>query len=127
MIQRRKPLKRSVKPIARRARVNRKRTQARRVSVVRDRAYLDELGWSYCEIGLKIGSEGCSMISDAAHGPVNGMGSKGPDSEAIALCRTHHREQHRIGWPAFEKKYDIDRAAIAKENYRKFREEIRAT
>jgi hypothetical protein len=46
---------------------------------------------------------------DAAHGPVNGRGSKGPDNEAVPLCSTHHAEQHRLSWPAFEAKYNIDR------------------
>lgn len=50
---------------------------------------------------------------DPAHGPVNGRGSKGPDNEAMPLCRRHHDEQTSIGWPAFEAKYGIDRAREA--------------
>ncbi len=91
--------------------------------MVRDRAYLDELSLSYCEIGVKFGSEGCSMISDPAHGPVNGMSSKGDDSGAITLCRKHHREQHAIRWPAFEAKYGIDRAKISAVRYAEFKSE----
>ena len=47
----------------------------------------------------------CSCACDLAHGPVNGKSSKGPDNEAIPLCRAHHDEQHRLGWPAFEAHY----------------------
>jgi hypothetical protein len=55
---------------------------------------------------------------DPAHGPVNGASSKGPDSGCIPLCRgfglmNHHDEQHAIGWPAFQVKYDLDRAREA--------------
>ncbi len=80
----------------------------------------------YCEIGMKFGSELCSSVTDPAHGPVNGMGSKGPDSGAISLCRTHHREQHAIGWPAFERKYEIDRSVIAAARYAEFKGEVNA-
>lgn len=115
-------MKRSPLP-ARTAPPKGKRSKPRRVSVVRDPAYLLELRCNYCEIGLKIGSEGCSFLTDPAHGPVNGMGSKGPDSGAISMCRTHHREQHRIGWPAFERRYEINRAAIAEVRYAEFKGE----
>ncbi len=117
-------LKRSTKPIARGKKPNAKRPgKARRVSVVRDRAFLNELTMCYCEVGLLFGSEQCSRIMDPAHGPVNGASSKGGDDGAISLCRTHHWEQHAIGWPAFEKKYGINRAAIAKEHYARFKSE----
>ncbi len=96
---------------------------ARRVSVVRDRTHLEELRMNYCDIGIRHGSECCSMVIDPAHGPVNGFGSKGGDDGAISLCRTHHREQHAIGWPAFEAKYGIDRAAVAAEHYARFKQE----
>ena len=46
---------------------------------------------------------------DPAHGPVNGTSSKGPDAGAIPLCRYHHREQHKIRWPEFEKRYQFSR------------------
>lgn len=49
-------------------------------------------------------------LCDPAHGPVNGMRSKGPDNEAIPLCRVHHKEQTRIGWQAFEARYGFIRA-----------------
>ncbi len=123
---RRTPIPRSTKPIARGKRPNAKRPgPARRVSVVRDRAFLNELTMCYCEVGLLFGSEQCSRITDAAHGPVNGASSKGGDDGAISLCRTHHREQHALTWPAFEAKYGIDRAAIAAEHYARYLQESR--
>jgi|HubBroStandDraft_6_1064221.scaffolds.fasta_scaffold208196_3 hypothetical protein len=57
---------------------------------------------------------------EAAHGPVNGMSQKGPDNEAVPLSRSLHREQHRIGWPAFEAKYGFSRAEEAKRLYAEY-------
>ena len=37
------------------------------------------------------------------------MGSKGPDNEAIPMCRKAHQEQTRLSWPNFEIRYGIDR------------------
>ena len=59
--------------------------------------------------------------SDPAHGPVNGMGSKGADNEATPLCRHHHDEldghaklpNGQVGRKAFERFYDVDLKAIA--------------
>lgn len=48
-------------------------------------------------------------VIDPAHGPVNGMRSKGPDDGAVPLCRYHHNEQHRLTWPNFEIKYHFSR------------------
>ena len=98
-------MKRTTLP-PRTAPLKRKRKTARRVSVLRDRGYLDWL--RDCECVIRIGGPSLHM-SDPAHGPVNGRGSKGPDNEAIPLCRNHHEEQHRLGWPAFEKKYGFSR------------------
>lgn len=56
-------------------------------------------------------------IIDPAHGPVNGMGSKGPDNSAISLCRYHHTQQHSLGWPEFELKYGFSREEQAKLAY----------
>lgn len=52
------------------------------------------------------------QIIDPAHGPSAGARVKGPDNEAIPLCRHHHTEQHQIGWPAFESKYGYERAGM---------------
>lgn len=107
---RRTPLKRSQKPIARR------RKKPRR-GPMRDLGYLAFLReegqcWPCWKNGL------LSVIKsrnrcDPMHGPINGMRSKGPDSEAIPGCRRHHEEQTSIGWPAFESKYGFDRAKEA--------------
>ena len=122
MIRRSSP-KRSTKPIARNVRPKAKRVKPRRVSVVRDRGYLDFLKERVCiacrsEINRSptgtwpMRKLFCEI--DPAHGPVNGSGSKGPDNEAVPICRRHHREQHAIGWPAFEKRYGFSREAEAK-------------
>lgn len=115
-------------PTLQRTPVRKKRPgPARRVSVVRDKGFLEVLRFGVCEVArTDHGSDWCQLppfISDPAHGPVNGFGSKGGDDGAISLCRTHHREQHRIGWPAFEKKYVIDRARIAAEHYARYKQE----
>lgn len=129
----RSPLPRSTKQIARNVRPKAKRSKPRRVSVFRCRPYLDWLrdqkcvaclvfirgsarehpGGLNCERDYKGIFEPC----DPAHGPINGASSKGPDNEAIPLCRHHHMEQHQIGWPAFEVKYGIDRAKEAVVRY----------
>jgi hypothetical protein len=52
--------------------------------------------------------------AEPAHGPMNGAGSKGPDAEAVPLCRLHHAEMHQFGsWPSFEERHFFIRAAVA--------------
>ena len=97
----------------------------RRELVFRDRKYLDWLR-DECRCVVCVILKMCyrdrrcasgSMPIDPAHGPENGRGSKGPDNEAISLCRFHHIEQHQIGWNLFEAKYGFSRAAEAKAHY----------
>ena len=82
---------------------------------MRDLAYLQFLR-SYgrcvaCVCNFRYSPMGC----DPAHGPANGMGSKGPDDGAIPLCRSHHAEQHAMAkWPKFEANYGFSRAKEAK-------------
>lgn len=45
---------------------------------------------------------------DPAHGPVNGMRSKGPDNEALPLCRIHHEEQTSSTHALFAAKYGFE-------------------
>lgn len=45
----------------------------------------------------------------------SGTGLKPHDANGISLCSAHHQEQHRIGQPAFERKYGIILAKIAAE------------
>lgn len=59
---------------------------------------------------------------DPCHGPVNGMGSKGPDNEAVPMCRRHHRQQTRLGWECFEHRCAIDRKAKAAEWWEAYQE-----
>lgn len=52
----------------------------------------------------------------AAHvrrGGRGGIGLKPDDRRAIPLCAEHHRRQHDIGEPAFERETGIDMGAIA--------------
>ncbi|MHB9879138.1 DUF968 domain-containing protein [Pacificimonas sp. ICDLI1SI03] len=48
-------------------------------------------------------------------GTDGGTGLKPSDIWTISGCQYHHSEQHRIGEPAFEKKYGIDMKALARE------------
>jgi hypothetical protein len=119
---RRSPLKRSAPPA--------RRAAPRRVSALRDREYLDWLSLDCrcvaCQrIGIRPGTQVFAdhrlfRIIDPAHGPVNGGRSKGPDNEAVPLCRHHHDEQHRVGWPAFEAKYGFSREKEAKTHWAAF-------
>ena len=102
-----------------RSRINPKRKEPRR-GPMRDPAFLAYLRTQPCDACKAIDYPDrlrpCGIVQ-AAHGPVNGMSSKGPDVEAIALGEGHHREQHEIGWPAFEAKYKFNRAQVAARHY----------
>ena len=118
MIRRSSP-KSSTKPIARNVRPKAKRTGKRRVGVLRCPKYLAWLKGRRCvacyqEVRGEAPITVASWIIDAAHGPVNGMGSKGPDDGAISLCRAHHDEMERMRWPAFEGRYGFSREAEAR-------------
>lgn len=118
---RRSLLPRSTKPIARNVRPKARRSKPRR-GPMRNPDYLAFLRERRCVVclieqngyGITKGDEawcgrfGCGRV-EAAHGPVNGMRSKGPDDGALPLGARHHREQHAIGWPAFEAKYGFSR------------------
>ena len=107
MTRQRQPINRTA---MKRSAPPRKRAKPRKVLVLRDCGYLDYLKTMPCTINGWF----CWMRVDPAHGPVNGMRSKGGDDGAISLCRFHHEEQHRIGWPAFEAKYGFSREVEAK-------------
>lgn len=79
----------------------------------RNPAYLDFLRQCPCEV---CGRRPC----DPAHGPVNGMSSKGPDAGAIPLCREHHEEMHDLNWPAFEILRGINREKAATKHWAAF-------
>ena len=127
MTRQRQPIKRTALK-ARTSAPPRKRAEPRKVLVLRDRGYLDWLR-DECRCVVCVILKMCyrdrrcasgSMPIDPAHGPVNGRGSKGPDNEAIPLCRYHHEEQHRLGWPAFESKYGFSREKEAAAHYAAF-------
>ena len=114
---------------ARRSAVRKKRATPRRVSVLRDRGYLAWLKERSCVACRKYpGQKRWSndfeypkfLFIDPAHGPVNGRGSKGPDNEAIPLCRYHHDEMERLRWPAFEAKYGFSREQEAAAHWTAF-------
>ena len=49
------------------------------------------------------------------NGTDGGVGLKPSDKWTISLCQFHHLEQHAIGEPAFEAKYDLDLRELASE------------
>lgn len=59
-------------------------------------------------------------ICEPAHGPVTGMSSKGPDAEAVPLCRIHHAHMHHVGWSNFECEFGISREAVAEQWWKQF-------
>lgn len=87
----------------------RKRRAGTRRGPLRDKDYLEFLRRQCCALLCN-----CAGWTEAAHGPVNGMCSKGPDNEAIPLCMRHHREQHHCGINEFQRRYHFDWAATAK-------------
>lgn len=59
-------------------------------------------------------------VPGCADGPIQfahakSRGAGGHDSQGVALCLAHHREQHDIGIESFQKKYGIDLFAMAAE------------
>ena len=124
------------KPAKTRKRPNAKRPgPARRVSVVRDQSYMDWLKDKDCVACVSVGMliQAVAMRerwSDPAHtDKTNGMRSKGSDASCIPLCRYHHQEMDgqlttSISTKAkFAAKYNLDLAAIAAENYARFKQE----
>jgi len=60
--------------------------------------------------------DGCNKV-EAAHvrtGTDGGTSIKPGDNWAMPLCAAHHRQQHQIGEPEFERRYGVDMKAIAK-------------
>jgi hypothetical protein len=86
-------------------------------TVVRCDAHLQFVRGFVCSVWHVSGpSDPCSGKVEAAHvrtGTDGGTGMKPSDSWAIPLCNEHHREQHQIGEPAFERKYGIKMKEIA--------------
>lgn len=81
-------------------------------SVIRSQAHLRFVREHHCSVGCP------GMPIEAAHvriGTDGGTGMKPGDDWTISLCHAHHAEQHQIGEPAFERKYNLDMKALAAE------------
>ena len=63
--------------------------------------------------------QGCRQLPiECAHvrcGTDGGTGVKPSDRWCISLCHAHHLEQHEIGEPAFEARYELDLRGLARE------------
>lgn len=70
-----------------------------------------------CEMGRRLHwwtGIPCSGPVECAH--VKSRGAGGDDrGNCLALCRSHHRLQHRLGWPQVARDFAFDPAAIAKQ------------
>jgi hypothetical protein len=120
VIPRKKPLKRSTKPI-KRSPVRTRRTKPRRRAGA-CRPYLDWLKEQPCGItGMltgfliegRVGLVGrlLRVHVDPAHVRTKRLG--GDLYNAISLARHLHEEQHQIGIPAFEAKYGVSMKELA--------------
>jgi len=54
----------------------------------------------------------CAHVRNGTDG---GLGLKPSDKWTISLCQSHHHEQHEIGEPAFEARYELSLRELAKE------------
>ena len=66
--------------------------------------------------GCRRGPIECAHVRSGTDG---GAGLKPSDKWTISLCEYHHREQHRLGEPAFEKRYELHLLGLAMEFARK--------
>lgn len=86
--------------------------------MARSRKYLDFLRRMPCA------SCGARPPSEAAHGPVTGVGLKGSDFDAIPLCAECHREgrlsMHAMGWSEFAFEWDLDVELIRRDLRERF-------
>jgi len=102
----------------------------RKIHPDRDESYLRWLRFQDCAIKGRNGHECWSpdsmprrQLSDAAHtGKAFSGRLKQSDRGCIPLCRFAHDEQER-NMDAFDRKYGIDRFAVAAEHYARFRQD----
>ncbi len=73
-------------------------------------------GWCVADKGMT-----CDW-SECAHVVSRGAGGADRDN-TVPMCRSHHREQHRIGIKSFEQKYGLDLSVLALEYGRLWRRE----
>jgi hypothetical protein len=84
-------------------------------TVIRCASHLTWLRGCSCVIEKRNGHV-CSGKIEAAHvrcGTDGGISMKPSDIFALPLCAEAHREQHQIGEPAFERRYEIDMRELA--------------
>jgi hypothetical protein len=114
-------------PLRRETPMKKKRSGTRRTAVFRDPKYRAWLRKQLCSVQIACQDKwfwySAAGPVEAAHGPSAGTRVKGPDNEAIPLCQLHHRLQHQIGWPEFEKQAGISRKAIAREHWERYQRE----
>jgi hypothetical protein len=72
-------------------------------------------GHCCCIAGTGHICRGPIVFAHVRTGTDGGTGLKSNDVWGISLCADAHEEQHRIGEPAFERKYRIDMKALARE------------
>ena len=101
--------------------IKKRRSKPRR-GPLRDKGYRDWLRGRFICMADRNGWRDCSGVMDPAHTENNGMGSKGPDSSCVPLCRTHHRE-YDAGRKAFEKKYKVNMKLIAAQKWAEYQRE----
>ena len=58
-------------------------------------------------------------VAHVRTGTDGGAGLKPSDKWCISLCAAHHRLQHSLGEPEFERRFGIDMKALAREFARK--------
>lgn len=69
-------------------------------------------------VAAMAGVDDCAGEIEFAHvrsAANSGTGLKPHDASGVSCCRFHHAEIHRIGQPAFERKYLLDLANLAAE------------
>lgn len=95
------------------ARISKRKTDTGRPQRQRSPAHLAFVRTFHCIV------PGCEDVPiEAAHirvGTVCGMGQKPDDWYAVACCREHHSEMHRIGERSFAAKHGVNLIDLAQE------------
>ena len=72
---------------------------------------------------VEVDPTGCEGEIEAAHvrrGTDGGVGMKPSDCYALPLCSSHHRDQHSIGEPSFEKRHRFSMRDVADRLWRRW-------
>lgn len=59
----------------------------------------------------------CRKPSDPAHIRSRGAGGDDHDDNVVSLCRSHHSEQHQVGWVRFVTRYPKVGFALANKGW----------